>query len=207
MNPYNTNPSPFRPWWKTTPALLGLLALVALLGAVSLGLGFLVMIAAMVAMWVLPSWRWYARLGATFGAFFLLLLSAGMSGQLDDSGADKSEARAMNADDAGAETTPSLTPTKAPELADYTGKPLDKAEKGARAAGFTSGRHDASAEGLPIAVRNVPLAGGLPRAVPTVSPSARPSIIPRSRDSSLQSFLRRSFSSAKTACFLLGTGR
>lgn len=154
MNPYNTNSSLSRPWWRTTPALLGLLALVALLSAVSLGLGFLVMIAAMVAVWVLPSWRWYARLGATFGAFFLLLISAGMSGQLDDSGADKSEARAKNADDAGAETTPSPTPVKTPELTDYTGKPLNKAEKGARAAGFTPGRHDASAEGRPIAVRS-----------------------------------------------------
>ncbi|WP_258308440.1 PASTA domain-containing protein [Streptomyces sp. NWU339] len=154
MDPYNTNPPPSRPWWKTTPVLLGLLALVALLSAVSLGLGFFVMIAAMVAVWVLPSWRWYARLGATFGAFFLLLISASMSGQLDDSGADKSEAKAKNADDAGAETTPSPTPAKIPELTDYTGKALDKAEKGARAAGFTPGRHDASAEGRPIVVRS-----------------------------------------------------
>jgi hypothetical protein len=67
MNPYNT-PAPSRPWWKTTPAVLGVLALVALLGAFSFALGFLVMIAAMVAVWVLPPWRWFARFGATFGA-------------------------------------------------------------------------------------------------------------------------------------------
>lgn len=154
MNPYNTTPSPSRPWWKTTPALLGLLALVALLSAVSFPLGFFVMIAAMVAVWVLPSWRWYAKLGATFGAFFLMLISAGMSGQLDDSGPDKSEASAQDTDGKGTEPTPSPTSTKAPALTDYTGKALDEAEKGVRAAGFTPGRHDASAEGRPIVVRS-----------------------------------------------------
>ncbi|MCP3767672.1 PASTA domain-containing protein [Streptomyces sp. MAR25Y5] len=154
MNPYNTTPPPSRPWWKTTPALLCLLALVALLSAVSLGLGFLVMLAAMVAVWVLPAWRWYARLGATFGAFFLLLISAGMSGQLDDSGPDKSEARAKDADDANAGATPSPTTAKAPELTDYTGKALAEAEKGARAAGFTPTRRDASPEDRTIIVRS-----------------------------------------------------
>ncbi|WP_371576125.1 hypothetical protein [Streptomyces sp. NBC_01314] len=68
MNPYNTpTPAPSRPWWKTTPAALGVLALVALLGSFSFALDFLVMIAAVVAAWVLPPWRWFARLGATFG--------------------------------------------------------------------------------------------------------------------------------------------
>ncbi|MGX4688702.1 PASTA domain-containing protein [Streptomyces sp. JNUCC 63] len=155
MNPYSTNRPPSQPWWRATPALLGLLALVALLSAVSLGLGFLVVIATMVAVWVLPSWRWYAKLGTTFGAFFLLLISAGMSGQLNDSGADKSEAEAKNADDPGTETTPSPSLAKTPELTDYTGKSLDEAEKEARAAGFTPGRHDASAEGRSVVVRSV----------------------------------------------------
>ncbi|MFI2374857.1 PASTA domain-containing protein [Streptomyces sp. NPDC018964] len=152
MNPYNTTPP--RPWWRTTPALLGLLALVAVLSAVSLGLGFLVMIAAMVAVWVLPAWRWYARLGATFGAFFLMLISAGMSGQLDDSEPDKSEVSAQDTDDKGIKATPSATTAKAPELTDYTGKALDEAEKGARAAGFTPERHDASPEDRTIVVRS-----------------------------------------------------
>ncbi|MGW5971708.1 PASTA domain-containing protein [Streptomyces sp. NPDC055186] len=154
MNPYSTTPSPSRPWWKTTPALLGLLALVALLSAVSFPLGFFVMIAAMVAVWLLPAWRWYAKLGATFGAFFLMLISAGMSGQLDDSGQDKSEASAQDTAGKGTKPTPSPTSTKAPALTDYTGKALDEAEKGARAVGFTPGRHDASAEGRPIVVRS-----------------------------------------------------
>jgi len=154
VNPYNTVPSPPRPWWRTTAALLGLLALVALLSAVSLGLGFLVMIAAMVAVWVLPAWRWYARLGATFGAFFLMLISAGMSGQLDDSEPDKSEVSAQDTDGKGIKATPSATTAKAPEPTDYTGKALDEAEKGARAAGFTPERHDASPEDRTIVVRS-----------------------------------------------------
>ncbi|NIL50942.1 PASTA domain-containing protein [Streptomyces sp. 2BBP-J2] len=154
MNPYDSPPPSPRPWWRTTPALLGLLALVALLSAVSLPLGLLVMVAVMVAVWVLPAWRWYARLGATFGAFFLMLISAGMSGQLDDSGPDTSEVSAQDTDDKSTEATPSPTTSKAPELTDYTGKALDEAEKGARAAGFTPGLHDASAEDRTIVVRS-----------------------------------------------------
>ncbi|MET9152206.1 hypothetical protein ABZX82_13200 [Streptomyces griseoflavus] len=147
MNPHNTNSPPPRPWWKTTPALLGLLALVALLSAVNLMLGFLVMIAVMVAVWVLPSWRCYAKLGATFGAFFPLLFGAGMSGHLDDDQAGKPEAKSENADEAKAGTTSSPVTTSAPELADHTGKALDEAEKDARAAGFMPSHHDASVEG------------------------------------------------------------
>ncbi|MFJ7228462.1 hypothetical protein ACIQVF_02820 [Streptomyces tendae] len=156
MNPYNTPtpPPPSRPLWKTTPALLGFLILIALLSAVSLGLGLLVMIAAMVAVWVLPAWRWYAKLGATFGAFFLMLISAGMSGQLENSEPDKSVVSGQDTDDKNTEAAPPTTPAKVPAIADYTGKALDEAEKGARSAGFTSGRHDASQEGRAIAVRS-----------------------------------------------------
>ncbi|WP_331449214.1 PASTA domain-containing protein [Streptomyces prasinus] len=159
MNPYNTTPlaPPSRPWWKTTPALLGLLALVALIGALSFGLGLLVMIAAMVTVWVLPAWRWYARLGATVGAFFLLLISASVSGQLDDNGADKSEARAQDAkpaDVANSEGTPSPNASKTPEFADYTGKPLDEAEKRARSAGLAPDHHDAADEDRVIIMRS-----------------------------------------------------
>lgn len=152
MNPYDTAPSQPRPWWRTTPALLGLLALVALLSAFSLGLGFLLMVAAMVAVWVLPAWRWYARLGATVGAFFLMLISSGMSGQLDESGAEESEAH--NAKGASAEQTPSPAAAKVPPVTDHTGKPLDEAEERARSAGFTPGRHDAAEEGRSIIVRS-----------------------------------------------------
>jgi uncharacterized membrane protein YgcG len=129
--------------------MLGLLALMAVLSAVSVGLGFLVMIAAVVAVWVLPPWRWYARLGATFGAFLLTVIAAGIGGQLDDSAPSTTEAGAKNA---AASASPKAS--KAAPLADYTGKALDEAEKGARAAGYTVGRHDASPEGRPVAGRS-----------------------------------------------------
>lgn len=156
MNPYTTPPPPPpwspprpRPWWRTTRALLGVLALVAVLSAVSFPLGFLVMIAAMVAVWVLPPWRWYARLGATFGAFLLTVIGAGIGGQLDDNGPSTTEAGAKNA---AASASPAAS--KAPPLTDYKGKALDEAEKGARAAGYTLGRHDASPEDRAITVRS-----------------------------------------------------
>ncbi|QEU88753.1 PASTA domain-containing protein [Streptomyces viridosporus] len=156
MNPYNTTPPPSSPWWRTTPALLGLLALVALLGSLSFALGFLVMIAAMVAVWVLPSWRRLARLGATFGALVLLTVGAGLGGQLDDAGTDEPDAKAQNKDGPSAGTTSSPAPASSRVLkaADYTGRPLDEAEKAARSAGFTPGRHDAAEEDRAIVVRS-----------------------------------------------------
>lgn len=77
--------------------MLGVLALMTVLSAMSFPLGFLVTIAAMVAVWVLPPWRWYARLGAMFGTFFLMLISAGISGQLNNNAPDTSEAGAKSA--------------------------------------------------------------------------------------------------------------
>ncbi|MCX5387475.1 Stk1 family PASTA domain-containing Ser/Thr kinase [Streptomyces sp. NBC_00083] len=152
MNPYTTPPAA-RPWWKTTPAVLGILAFVALVAAFSFGFGFLVMIAAMVAVWVLPRWRWFAKLGATFGAFVLLTLGAGLGGQLD-SAAHKTDAKAH--DKGGHGVTASSSPASAQLLkaADYTSKPLDQAEKLARAAGFTPTRHDAAAEHRAVIVES-----------------------------------------------------
>ncbi|MEV6591078.1 PASTA domain-containing protein [Streptomyces acidicola] len=127
--------------------MLGVLALVALLGAFSFALGFLVMIAAMVAVWVLPPWRWFARLGATFGAFLLLTVGSGLGGQLDNSGTGKADAKARDEGDASASViATSPTASKPPKAADYTGKPLDEAEKLARSAGYTTGGHDAAEE-------------------------------------------------------------
>ncbi|WP_405895717.1 PASTA domain-containing protein [Streptomyces sp. NBC_00104] len=154
MNPYNTSP-PSQPWWKTTPAVLGLLALVALLGAFSFGLGFVAMIAAMVAVWVLPKWRWLAKLGATFGAFVLLAVGAGLGGQLDESATKQPEAKARDDGGVSAEATSSPTPAKVRKAADYTGKPLNEAEKLARSAGFTTGRHDAAEDDRSIIMRSL----------------------------------------------------
>ncbi|MGW7609562.1 PASTA domain-containing protein [Streptomyces sp. NPDC054766] len=156
MNPYNTPTSaPSRPWWKTTPAMLGLLALVALLSAFSLALGFLVMIAAMVAVWVLSPWRWFVRIGATFGALLLLTVGAGLGGQLDDSGTGKADAKTgdeVRASGEAVSASPSASrPAKA---ADYTGRPLDEAEKHARSAGYTATHHDAADESRTIILRS-----------------------------------------------------
>ncbi|MFP8884190.1 PASTA domain-containing protein [Streptomyces mangrovi] len=149
MNPYNTPaPAPSRPWWKTTPALLGVLALVALISAFSVGLGFLAMIAAIVAVWWLPPWRWFAKLGATFGAFILLTIGASMGGQLEDSGTE--EAKGSKSGTASASPTESALA----KAADYTGRPLDDAEKHARSAGYTPSRHDAADEDRSIIMRS-----------------------------------------------------
>ncbi|CAL9389288.1 hypothetical protein SUDANB6_01225 [Streptomyces sp. enrichment culture] len=156
MNPYNTpSPAPSRPWWKNTPAMLGVLALVAVLSAFSFGLGFLVMIAAIVAVWVLPPWRWFTRLGATFGALVLLTVGAGLGGQLDDSGAGKDDAKTRAGGGASAGTV-SASPTESQPVkaADYTGRPLDEAEKQARSAGYTVGHHDAADERRTIVLRS-----------------------------------------------------
>jgi hypothetical protein len=119
------------------------------LSALSFPLGFVALIAATVAVWVLPPWRWYARLGATVGAFFLVVIGAGLGGQLDDNTPDTSEAGAKNA---AASASPARS--KAPELTDYKGKSLNEAEKGARTAGYTLGHHDASSQHRAIVARS-----------------------------------------------------
>ncbi|MDW8804202.1 PASTA domain-containing protein [Streptomyces scabiei] len=154
MNPYNAPASP-RPWWRTTPAVLVILALVALLGAFSFGLGFVMMIAAMVAIWVLPQWRWFAKLGATVGAFVLLTVGAGLGGQLDESGTKQPDAKARDDGGVNAEAASSPTPAKALKAADHTGKPLDEAEKDARSAGFTTSSHDAGEDDRSIIMRSL----------------------------------------------------
>ncbi|WP_217182392.1 hypothetical protein [Streptomyces sp. AC495_CC817] len=165
MNPYNSAPaqpspappsSPARPWWRTTRAALGILALVAFVGAFSFPLGFLALIAAVVLMWVLPPWRWFAKLGASIGALFLLTIGSGLGGQLDD--ADQAGARndAKSVAEASGTPSPKASPSPAaePEVPNYRGKPLDDAEADARDSGYTTGRHDASAEDRSIVLRS-----------------------------------------------------
>jgi uncharacterized membrane protein YgcG len=135
--------------------VLGLLALVALLGAFSFGLGLVVMIAAMVAVWVLPPWRRFAKIGATFGAFLLLTIGAGLGGQLDESGTKQPDAKARKDGGVSAEATSSPIPAKVVEAADYTGKPLDEAERLARSAGLTTGHHDAAEDDRSIIMRSL----------------------------------------------------
>ncbi|MEW2131575.1 hypothetical protein [Streptomyces sp. NPDC005435] len=157
MNPYTPappRPAPARPWWKTTAAGLGLLAAVALIGAFSFPLGFLAMVAAVVLLWFLPPWRWFGKLGASIGAFILLAVGAGAGGQLDDT-ATRTDAKPAAARTHGPSPEPSRQRTNEPTPPpSYRGKPLDQAETAARAAGYTTGHHDASADHRAIVVRS-----------------------------------------------------
>ncbi|MEK8172275.1 hypothetical protein NKH77_32280 [Streptomyces sp. M19] len=131
MNPYNTpQPAPpaSRPWWKTTPAALALMAAVAVLAAISFTLGVLVMIVVVVLLWVLPPWKWVRKLGATVGTLVLLSISGGLTGQLDEAEKDKPESAAVTSEKPVA--TKAADPK--PKVADFTGKPLDEAEEAAR---------------------------------------------------------------------------
>lgn len=154
MNPYNV-PAPRRPWWRTTPAVLGMLALVALLSAVNSALGFLVMTAVMVLVWVLPPWRWFAKLGSMVGAVLLLTIGAGIGGHLDDGGGTgTTDAKPHTASNRSAAATASPTAAKLVKAADYTGERLDEAEKHARSAGFTTDHHDAGDRARSIILRS-----------------------------------------------------
>ncbi|BDH07084.1 hypothetical protein HEK131_43110 [Streptomyces seoulensis] len=153
MNPYSSTPrrtAPGRPWWKTTPAGLGILALVTIVGAFSFPLGFLVLVAAVGLLWFLPPWRWYAKLGASVGALFLLTVGAGLGGQLQETG--KTDAKSVEP----RTPSPKASPSRAVELKapDLQGKHLDAAEHTARDAGYITRRHDASAEHRAILLRS-----------------------------------------------------
>ncbi|MGW4196467.1 PASTA domain-containing protein [Streptomyces sp. NPDC005004] len=156
MNPYTPAPPPpppVRPWWKTTPAGLGLLAAVALIGAFSFPLGFLALIATVALLWFLPPWRWFAKLGAGVGAFVLLAIGAAAGGQLDDTTA-RTDAKPSAVRTHLPSTEPSRQRTNEPAPPpSYRGKPLDRAETEARAAGYTAAHHDASADHRAIVVR------------------------------------------------------
>lgn len=108
------------------------------------------MMAAMVAMWTVPPWRWFAKLGATFGALLLFVVGGGVGGQLDDGSADKANAKAPAAADERHTPASSATASAPPVIADYTGRSLAEAEKGTRSVGFTPARHDASTENRAI---------------------------------------------------------
>lgn len=165
MNPYNSPqpvPAPARPWWKSTAASLGLIVVVGVLAAVNFLAGFLVMIVAFVLLWVLPPWKWGAKLGATVGTFVLLVIAGGVSGQLDEEKKDEAKPVASKSGAPAGEPSASPSGTRAPVKAkasrpavpDYVGKPLDQAEKSARAAGFSVGAHDASEQRRSIVLRS-----------------------------------------------------
>jgi uncharacterized membrane protein YgcG len=154
VNPYSPalqRIPPARRWWKTTPAALGILALVAIISAFSFPLGFLVLITAVVLLWVLPPWPWFAKLGASVGALFLLTIGAGLGGQLEDTDKDAKPVVAESRTPSAKASQSRAAEQKAP---DYSGEHLDEAEDKARAAGYTTGHHDASVEDRAIVLRS-----------------------------------------------------
>ncbi len=152
MNPYNS-PAARRPWWRKTPATLGVLALIAVFSAVNAVLGCLVMIAAMVLVWVLPPWRWFAKLGAMFGAIALMTLGAALTGQASDTSASTTDAKPKAAPGATRTAAAPAATTHAVRTVDYTGEPLDTAEEQARSAGFTTIDHDAADKARTVIIR------------------------------------------------------
>jgi uncharacterized membrane protein YgcG len=144
----------FRPWWAKTPALLGMLALVAGLSAIHVALGFFGMLGAIAMVWVFAPWKVAARIGATFVAFVLMMIGAGVTGQLDDKDKDKPEAAkpAVASPATSPVVAPSTPPPAPAQLADFVRQPLNTAEQQARALGYEPGRHDASEQRRPIDV-------------------------------------------------------
>ncbi|MDL2075192.1 PASTA domain-containing protein [Streptomyces sp. GXMU-J15] len=148
MNPYNTPPVSC-PWWRTTPAVLGLLVLIALFGTFSYTLGFFVMIAAVVAVWVVAPWRKRAKLGATLGALVLLTIGGEVGARLDHDPAPTTDAKSA---DPSRVSTDAASPSP---LADFAGQPLHRAEERARSASYRAGHHDAAEDGRTIFMRSL----------------------------------------------------
>ncbi|MER5493196.1 hypothetical protein [Streptomyces sp. NPDC002490] len=128
----------------------------ALIGAFSFPLGFLALIAVVVLLWILPPWRWFAKLGANLGALVLLVLGSGLGGQLDESSEAGARSDAKPTAEATRTPSPKAPPSPAaePEVPDYRGRPLHEAETAARSSGYTTSLHDASAESRSILLRS-----------------------------------------------------
>lgn len=142
VNPYDI-PAPPQPWWKTTRAVLGMLALVLLLSVLNLALGFLAALAVVALVWSQLPWRQFAKVGSTAAALMLMTIGAGLGGHLDDDGTNAASAKPQAASSPRAKATASQTHAEPVKAADYTSRPLDDAEEGARAAGLTPSHHDA----------------------------------------------------------------
>ncbi|MEV5544942.1 hypothetical protein AB0L35_02235 [Streptomyces sp. NPDC052309] len=133
-------------WWLTTPARVGLVLAVPLLGLVNEYLGFLVLIAAIILIWKDSPWQKGVKVAATIGA--MALLGAVLPDPPEEGASTtvaqedgKGTAKGRTAD---ALSSPSPSSKPRPEAADYRGLRLDKARDKAEAAGFVVGDHNAS---------------------------------------------------------------
>ena len=139
-------PAPTRlSWWQTTAARLAFVGAAAVLMVVDEVLGVFAMLAALVLLWVRRKsvghpWRVWQRGCASFGAFLLCTIVAGVAHPVPDEPRTSAKAGAT-ATPAAAEDS---TPRPAVKAPDYAGERLDRALKAAKRAGYETARHDAS---------------------------------------------------------------
>ncbi|GAA5706396.1 hypothetical protein [Streptomyces avermitilis] len=154
-------PPPGTRWWLTTPARIGFVLAVPLLGLTNQYLGFLALIAAIVLVWKDSSWQKGAKVAATIGA--MALLGAVLPDLPEERAADTvaredgkgAAARTLTSPSpSAAQDDPSPTPKPRPKAADYRGKRLDEAWDKAEAAGFGVGDHNASDDDKSIWMRS-----------------------------------------------------
>ncbi|EKX65940.1 hypothetical protein PV416_37020 [Streptomyces ipomoeae] len=134
-------------WWQTTPARIGCVLAVPLLGLISEFLGFFMLIAAIVLIWKDSSWQKGVNVAATIGA--MALLGAVLPDPPDADTSDTVARVDAKGTGDGRTASPSASATQAspepaPKAPDYRGLRLDKARERAEDEGFTVGDHDAS---------------------------------------------------------------
>ncbi|MEU7339598.1 hypothetical protein [Streptomyces sp. NPDC007074] len=153
-------PPPGTGWWLSTPARVGFVVAVPLLGLINQYLGFLALIAAIVLVWKDSSWQKGAKMAATIGA--MALLGAVLPDPPEKGSADavaqedpKGTARTVTSlSSSAAQDEPSPAPKPRPRAADYRGMRLDEARDKAEAAGFGVGDHNASDDDKSIWMRS-----------------------------------------------------
>ncbi|MEV5012492.1 hypothetical protein [Streptomyces sp. NPDC055692] len=149
-------------WWLTTPARVGFVLAVPLLGLVNTFLGFLLLVFAIVLIWKDNPWQKGMKVAATIGA--MALLGAVVPDPPKDGASDtvaqadgKGAAKGRTAD-TPTSPTPSMagepTPKPRPQAADYRGLRLDKARDKAEAAGFGVDDHNTSDDDKRIMMRS-----------------------------------------------------
>ncbi|WP_393054870.1 hypothetical protein [Streptomyces sp. LN549] len=153
--------TPGNRWWLTSPARVGFVLAVPLLGLVNTFLGFLLLVFAIVLIWKGNPWQKGVKVAATIGA--MALLGAVVPDPPEDTVA-RTDGKATGRT-ADLIATPTPTPTPAadekepapeprPEAADFRGLRLDQARDKAGAAGFGVDDHNASDDGKSIWMRS-----------------------------------------------------
>jgi hypothetical protein len=145
-------------WWQTTPARIGCMLAVPLLGLISEFLGFLMLIAAIVLIWKGNPWQKGVKVAATIGA--MALLGSVVPEQPENTPsstvaeADGKSTGSGLTTGHSASASASQEPDPAPKALDYRGMRLDKAREKAEDAGFGFGDHDASDQDKGIWMRS-----------------------------------------------------